>query len=99
MSENKLTTEEITKIAHLARLQLTDQERQQAAGHLSDILGHFAKIQDIDTEGVPTADDASGLKNITRPDQANSVALCDPADVLAAVPRQRNNQVQVPAVF
>lgn len=99
MASAKLNKEEISKIAYLSRLQLTDQEIEAAAGHLSDILGHFSAIQDIDTAGIPTADAASDLKNVTRPDTANATDLADPAAVLASAPKVNNDQIQVPAIF
>ena len=48
----KLTLEEVTHIAELARLQLTEQEMVRYAEQLSDILDYAARLQSVDTSGI-----------------------------------------------
>lgn len=58
-----LETNDVDRIATLARLALTPDERQRFATQLSDVLQYVAQISTIDTTGVvatshplPTAD-------------------------------------------
>jgi aspartyl-tRNA(Asn)/glutamyl-tRNA(Gln) amidotransferase subunit C len=51
-----LTDDDILRIAELARLALTDRERELFARQLADILRYVEQIGRIDTDGItPTA--------------------------------------------
>ena len=57
-----LSIEEVERIAALANLELTDDEKQLFARQLADILSYAQQIQRIDTSGVPaTAHVHAGL--------------------------------------
>jgi aspartyl-tRNA(Asn)/glutamyl-tRNA(Gln) amidotransferase subunit C len=52
----KLSIEEVKHIADLARLKLTEAEKEKYAAQLSDILDYAAKLEELDTEHIlPTA--------------------------------------------
>jgi len=95
----KITKTEVKKMAQLARLKLSDKEIEAATKDLSSILEHFSTIQSIDTTGVPTSDDVSGLSNIARsdtPDQGNIASI---EDTLKAAPDTKDGQLKVTSVF
>ena len=94
-----ITLAVVRRMAALSRLYLTDAELASATKNLTDILNHFASIQDIDTKDVPTYDNATRLTNITRADRKQSEVLCSCATLLALAPARRGNHIQVPAVF
>lgn len=96
---HNIDSQEVERIAALARLALGDQEKAKAAKDLSGILEHFSAIQHIDTSNVLPVDDASGLQNIAREDVACADLLCNSQQVLEAVPALQDGQVQVRAVF
>ena len=51
-----ITLEEVNHIAMLARLDLSTEEKQCFQRQLSDILDHFARLKDLDTEDItPTS--------------------------------------------
>jgi aspartyl-tRNA(Asn)/glutamyl-tRNA(Gln) amidotransferase subunit C len=51
-----LTREDVTRIAELARLELTSEELDLFTRQLGDILGYVEQIRDLDTAGVtPTS--------------------------------------------
>ncbi len=51
-----LTREDVTRIAELARLELTTEELDLFTRQLGDILGYVEQIRDLDTSGVtPTS--------------------------------------------
>lgn len=95
----QITPLEVQRIAGLARVGLSADEQARAAQQISSILAHFSVIQKIDTQGVPTSDDVTSLKNVTRDDQANAEALSSTATLLAAAPELQDNQFKVKAVF
>lgn len=47
-----LTTEDVTRLARLARLRVSDEERMAVQGQLNGILGLIEAMRAVDTEGV-----------------------------------------------
>lgn len=92
-----ITTDDIKKVARLSRLGLSDEEVEVATKDVGNILQHFSAIQAINAEKVTATDDASGLKNITRPDEVRQ--LGNPAQLISAVPETHQGQIKVSAVF
>ncbi|KAA0230140.1 MAG: Asp-tRNA(Asn)/Glu-tRNA(Gln) amidotransferase subunit GatC [Dehalococcoidia bacterium] len=92
-----LTPEEVLHIARLARVALTETDVQRLATQLSGIIGHFAALASVDTEGVEPTAHALPLSNVMRADE---VAPCLPrADVLANAPAQEDGFLRVRAVL
>lgn len=95
----KVTAEQVKKVAHLGRLGVSDEEVNRATEQLSSVLNHFSQIQKIKTEGIPTADDVTGLKNITRADTARPEQLCATNELLLRAPETKDGHLKVKAVF
>lgn len=95
----KITAAAVKKVAQLGRLGLTAAEISRATQQLSSVLEHFSQIQKISTIGVPTADDVTGLKNITRADVAQPEQLCTTSTLINIAPATKDRQIQVKAVF
>lgn len=94
-----ISPNEVKKVAQLGRLGLTEEEVKRATQQLSGILDHFSEIQKIKTKGVPTSDDVTGLKNVTRDDNAHPEVLCENKELLTRVPETKDGQIKVKAVF
>ena len=93
----KLSLEDVRAIAELARLDLTEAEVALYAGQLSDILGHFERLQELDTTHIPPTASVLPLANVTRPDI--TAPPLTPAEVLANAPAAEDNQFRVSAVL
>ena len=65
----KVTREEVEHIAHLARLQISEEETEEMANTLESILD-FAKQNDTDTEGIEPTYHVLDLQNVLRDDEA-----------------------------
>jgi len=48
-----LTKQEVTKIARLARIRVTDEEKDHYAKEISGILQWIEQLQEVKTDGVP----------------------------------------------
>jgi len=48
----KISSEEVAKVARLARLDLTQEKTDQYAAQLGDILGYMDKLAELDTANV-----------------------------------------------
>lgn len=60
--------DQVQKVAHLARLQLSPEEEAAFTTQLSSILEYFEQLSELDTENVPPTTHAVELSNIARPD-------------------------------
>ncbi len=65
-----LSLEEVEHIAELARLALTDEEKQRYREQLSAILEYAAALQAIDTDDIPPTASVLPLDTVLRPDEA-----------------------------
>jgi len=81
-----LTLADVTHIAHLARLALTDEELAHYQGQLSAVLDYAARLNELDLTGVPPSAHAAGRRNVLREDVvAPSLASDDALFNAAAV--------------
>jgi aspartyl-tRNA(Asn)/glutamyl-tRNA(Gln) amidotransferase subunit C len=92
-----LTIQEVEHIARLARLQLTDEQKERYRGQLSTILDHVAKLQELDTNAVLPTTGGSLTEMPLRADEARP-GLSTEA-LLANAPDKDGNQFKVPPVF
>jgi aspartyl-tRNA(Asn)/glutamyl-tRNA(Gln) amidotransferase subunit C len=95
----KLTKQEVEHIAALARLELTEKEKEKFATQLSSILGYVEKLKKVDLSKVLSTAQVTGLQNVTRPDE---VKRCDEETMkklVTAAPESVGNLVKVKAVF
>jgi len=88
---------DIDYVANLARLDLSDAEKQKLGSQLNDILGYFEKLNSVDVEGVEPMAHAHPVTNVWREgDQAGPTYT--PEQVTRMAPESRENQVVVPKV-
>jgi aspartyl-tRNA(Asn)/glutamyl-tRNA(Gln) amidotransferase subunit C len=93
----KLSLVEVEHIAELARLDLTAEEKEQYRQQLSAILEHVARLQALDTEGVPPTSSvlpATGRLRVDEPRPGLTVE-----SVLANAPEKMKDQFRVPPVL
>ncbi len=64
----KFTSKEVEHIANLARLSLTDKEKEIYAEQFSKILAYMDKLNTVDTSMVQPTFQVTGLINIERED-------------------------------
>lgn len=82
----KLSIEQVKKIAHLARLHLTDEEVELFAAQLTNILDYVDVLKELDTTGVPETNQVTGLTNVLREDKVAMGSLCSPDELLECSP-------------
>jgi aspartyl-tRNA(Asn)/glutamyl-tRNA(Gln) amidotransferase subunit C len=64
-----LTREAVLHVANLARLSLNPAEVDTFTRQLNDILAYVAKLQEVDTAGIPPLAHAMPLSNAFREDE------------------------------
>lgn len=63
-----ITTKDVEHVAHLARLELGEADREKFTRQLNDILQAVDKLRALDTTDVEPTAFAVPLKNVFRPD-------------------------------
>jgi aspartyl-tRNA(Asn)/glutamyl-tRNA(Gln) amidotransferase subunit C len=92
-----LTIEEVRKVAHLARLRLSDEELKRMQQQLSSILDYMQMLQEADVEGVPPTAQVTDVVNVMRPDEVRPSLPVEEA--LANAPARENGYFKVKPVF
>ncbi len=60
--------ETVEKVAHLARLELAEDEKDTLIADMSKILGFMAKLNEIDTSGIEPLVYMTNTSNVVRED-------------------------------
>lgn len=86
----------VDHVARLARLDLSEEERERMRVELTKILDHAEKIQALDLDGVEPTSHALPLRNVMRPDEARP--SLPPEEALANAPEQEDGRFLVPRI-
>ena len=92
-----LSLEEVEHIARLARLSLSEMEKELYRAQLSSILDHVARLQSLDTRDIPPTFSVLPLQSVTRTDEP--VPGLQTQDLLNNAPQVENGQFRIPPVF
>jgi len=93
----KLTLEEVEHIAELARLKLSEAEKSRYREQLSDILDYAARLQALDTSGIPPTSSVLPERSVLRPDEPRPGLSVE--ELLHNAPAVDKNQFRVPPVL
>ncbi|WP_204104911.1 MULTISPECIES: Asp-tRNA(Asn)/Glu-tRNA(Gln) amidotransferase subunit GatC [Spirulina sp. CCY15215] len=92
-----LDREQVQKVAHLARLELTEAEEESFTRQLSSILDYFEQLSELDTTDIQPTTRAIETSNVTRQD------VLDPSlaqeEMLTAAPDRSDRFFQVPQIM
>jgi aspartyl-tRNA(Asn)/glutamyl-tRNA(Gln) amidotransferase subunit C len=91
-----LTPAEVEHVALLARLRLTEAEKERMTRDLNAMLAQFEALQQVDTEGVPPMSHALTLENVLREDAARPSLPRE--EFLPQAPEARDEFFVVPRV-
>ena len=64
-----LTLEQVRRVAHLARIEISDAEAESTLGHLNGIFSLIEEMQAVDTQGVEPMAHAQDLAQRLRDDR------------------------------
>jgi len=81
-----ITKKDVEHVARLARLALSEEEKEKYTSQLGAILGYVETLNKLDTKDVPLTTHAFPLTNIWRPDRAESNVLASQEELLSNAP-------------
>src|SRR3989344_9573872 len=94
----KLSREDVLKLAHLARLDLSEAEVEQYRTELSEFLGYVEMLKKVDLKGVEPTYQVTGLKNVMRPDKVVDYGASQ-KELLKNVPEREDDLIKVKRVI
>ena len=92
--KNKISEQEVKKIAGLSRLSLTNEELKKRTEDMNNILDYMDTLNEIDTENVEELYNVHDMNNSLRED--NFESSLDKKDVLANSPNSNSDYIEVP---
>ncbi len=92
-----ITIKDVEHVAKLARLQLSEAEKEQFTEQLNAILQYAEQLNGLDTDDVPPTSHAMPLVNVMREDASRPSLPID--KVLLNAPDEEDGQFKVPAVL
>ena len=93
----KITKEEVKKVAHLARLELNEDEINNHAEQLEKILEYIKQLEKIDTSDVPITTRAIEVINVLRKDEKKSSDCI--SEILELSPSKQDKYFKVPKII
>jgi aspartyl-tRNA(Asn)/glutamyl-tRNA(Gln) amidotransferase subunit C len=92
-----LTTEEVIKIAKLARIALTEQEVEKFQKELSAVLDYVDELKKVDVSGVDEVFEVTGLVNVQRDDKV--VTADNHQEIFSQAPEMKDGFYKVKAIL
>ncbi len=93
----EISRDQVAHLAKLARLALSEEELQQFAGQIDDIVGHVSAVQNVDAEGVEPMSHPHSIKTTMREDVV--VKTLTPEQALDQAPAVEDGRFMVPQIL
>ena len=93
----RISSDEVKKVAQLARLELNDNEIQEHAEQLEKILSYIKQLEKINTENIPCTTRAIEVVNVLRKDEKKDFENSE--ELLDLAPSRENKFFKVPKII
>ncbi len=100
-----ISEEDIEHIAHLARIKITEKDKQKLVGEFESILKYIGKLNEVETADVEPTAQVTGLENVFRNDEPNDsesrerAALQNPIKILEQAPERHDDFIKVKSIL
>ena len=92
-----ITIQDVEHVAKLARLELTEEEKQKYTHQLGELLEYFEQLNEVDTTAVEPMSQAIPLVNVMREDIPHEPF--DREKIIANAPLEENGYFRVPKIL
>jgi len=93
----EISTAEVERVARLARLELTENEKQKLTQDMGEILDYIGELNQAETKNIEPISQISGLSNIARADEITNENQRD--QMLQNAPETKDGFIKVKKVF
>jgi aspartyl-tRNA(Asn)/glutamyl-tRNA(Gln) amidotransferase subunit C len=100
-----ISKEQVEHIAKLARIELTEEEKEKFTRELSSILDYVKQLKKVDTKKVESIKQVTGLENIIRGDTRMMMRIKSELDanirdkLLKQAPSRKGDYIKVPKIL
>jgi len=94
---NIISDETIDYVGILAKLELSDEEKEQAKSDMGRMLDYIDKLGELDTDGIEPMSHVFPVNNVFREDVVTNGD--DRDNILANAPEERDGSFVVPKTF
>ena len=95
-SEKMITIKDVEHVAKLARLELTEEEKELYTKQLGDVLKYVDQMNEVDTSSVKPMSHAVDFVNVMREDKVVYEHTKD--ELMANAPHEENGFFRVPKI-
>lgn len=93
----RISTDEVKKVAQLARIELNESEIHQHAEQLEKILEYIKQLENINTENIECTTRAIEVVNVLRKDEKKDYENSE--ELLNLAPSRENKFFKVPKII
>lgn len=93
-----LEIKDIEKLAKLARIKLTDEEKEKLLKEIDPILGYVAQLREV-TSNVSDEKKAGEHRNVTREDSNNNESGFSTSCIVRNMPESQDNYLKVKKIL
>ena len=93
----RISSDEVKKVAQLARLELNEREIQQHGEQLEKILDYIKQLEKINTENIPCTTRAIEVANVLRKDEKKDYLNVE--ELMDLAPSRENKFFKVPKIM
>ena len=93
----RISSDEVKKVANLARLELNESEIQQHSEQLEKILDYIKQLEKINTENIACTTRAIEVVNVLRKDEKKDYENSE--ELLDLAPSRENKFFKVPKII
>lgn len=94
-----ISKETIEHIAKLARIELSEKEKEKFSEELSSILDYIDKLNKANTNNIEPINQVTGLNNVFRNDVGRQVNSEIRNKIIKQAPEKKGNYYKVPKIF
>ena len=94
---SQISSDDVRKVAHLARLDLPEEKIATYTDQLESILEYVGQLQEVDTKGVPETTRAVEVTNVTRADGVQPTPVRE--EILSQAPQREGDFFRVPKIL
>ena len=93
-----ISKKQVEHMAKLARIELTDQEKEKFTKELSSILDYVEQMNKVDTKNIEPIKQITGLKDVMREDKVGKKEKTKDK-LLKQAPKRKQDYFKVPKIL
>jgi aspartyl-tRNA(Asn)/glutamyl-tRNA(Gln) amidotransferase subunit C len=99
MLMSSLSSDDVLRIAKLARLKLSKKEVDSLKTELSSVINYFTELTELRTDNIEPTSQTTGLKDVLRADEIDEPRMLSADSATSGTEKVHNNYFVVPQVI